>query len=148
MNENSSKPDDYHPVAGANQPETDRSADTQFIDVSPFGWRITMRSPAWRPPTDVFETESTIVVRVEIAGMREEDFSIELNGRNLTVRGSRQDMPERRAFHQMEIYFGEFAIELELPNYIETDQVQAVYSDGFLRIHLPKARPRQIPVVE
>ena len=97
-----------------------------------------MRSPAWRPPTDVFETESTIVVRVEVAGMREQDFSIELNGRNLTVRGSRQDLPERRSFHQMEIYFGEFAIELELPNYIEADRVQAVYSDGFLRVNLPK----------
>jgi len=147
MIENSTKPDDYQ-LAGANQSETDRPAETQFIDVSPFGWRITMRSPAWRPPTDVFETESLIVVRVEIAGMREEDFVIELNGRNLTVRGSRQDVPERRAFHQMEIHFGEFAIELELPNYIEADQVQAAYGDGFLRIHLPKARPRQIPVVE
>jgi len=147
MNENSSTPDEYR-LAGANQPGSDRLGDTQFIDVSPFGWRITMRSPAWRPPTDVFETENTIVVRVEIAGMREEDIIIELNGRNLTVRGSRQDVSEKRAFHQMEIYFGEFAIELELPNYIEADQVQAVYSDGFLRIHLPKARPRQIPVVE
>jgi len=147
MIEDSNKPDDYR-LAGASQPESDRSADTQFFDVSPFGWRITMRSPAWRPPTDVFETENMIVVRVEIAGMREEDIIIELNGRNLTVRGSRQDVPEKRAFHQMEIHFGEFAIELELPNYIEADQVQAVYSDGFLRIHLPKARPRQIPVVE
>ena len=147
MNEDPSKPDDYR-LAGANQPETDRPADTQFIEVSPFGWRMTMRSPAWRPPTDVFETENNIVVRVEVAGMREEDFSIELTGRNLLVRGSRQDMPERRAFHQMEIHFGEFAIELELPNYIEADQVQAVYSDGFLRIQLPKARPRQISVAE
>ena len=146
MNESSSKPDEYG-SAGTNQPESDRSVDTQF-EVSPFGWRMITRSPAWRPPTDIFEVENTFVVRVEIAGMREEDFSIELNGRNLAVRGSRQDMPERRAFHQMEIHFGEFAIELELPNYIEADQVQAVYSDGFLRIQLPKARPRQIPIVE
>ena len=146
MNESSSNPDEYR-FAGANQPESDRSADTQF-EVSPFGWRIITRSPAWRPPTDIFEIENTVVVRVEIAGMREEDFAIELDGRNLTVRGSRQDIPERRAFHQMEIHFGEFAIELELPNYIEVDQVQAVYSEGFLRILLPKARPRQIPIAE
>ena len=146
MNEASSKPDEYR-FAGSHQSESERSSDTQF-EVSPFGWRITTRSPAWRPPTDVFEIENTVVVRVEIAGMREEDFSIELNGRNLLVRGSRQDISERRAFHQMEIHFGEFAIELELPNYIEADQVQAVYSDGFLRIHLPKARPRQIPIAE
>lgn len=128
--------------------ETERPAETRFTDANPLGWRVTLRSTAWRPPTDVFETEEIIVVRVEIAGMREEDFIIELNGRNLTVRGTRQDTPERRAFHQMEIRFGEFSIELELPGYIEADQVQAVYSDGFLRIHLPKAQPRQIPVVE
>jgi HSP20 family protein len=147
MSESSSKPDDYS-LTGPEQPESDRHADTQFLEVSPFGWRLITRSPAWRPPTDIFETEDALIVRVEIAGMREQDFSIELDGRSLTVRGSRQDLPERRAFHQMEIHFGEFAIELELPNYIEADQVQAVYSDGFLRIHLPKARPRQIPIGE
>jgi HSP20 family protein len=128
--------------------ETERPSETQFIDTGPLGWRLTLRSTAWRPPTDVFETEDRIVVRVEIAGMREDDFIIELNGRNLIVRGARQDVPERRSFHQMEIRYGEFVIELELPGYIETDQVQAVYSDGFLRIDLPKARPRQIPVAE
>jgi HSP20 family molecular chaperone IbpA len=48
----------------------------------------------------------------------------------------------------MEIRYGEFAIELELPVIIDAEQVQAVYSDGFLRIDLPKARPRQIPVAE
>lgn len=128
--------------------ETERPSETRFTDTGPLGWRITLRSTAWRPPTDVFEIEDTIVVRVEIAGMREEDFVIELNGRNLMVRGTRQDTPQRGVFHQMEIRFGEFSIELELPSHIEADQVQAVYSDGFLRIHLPKARPRQIPVVE
>jgi hypothetical protein len=35
-----------------------------------------MRSPYWRPPTDVIETEEYVLVRVEIAGMREEDFVI------------------------------------------------------------------------
>jgi HSP20 family protein len=146
MTESSSKTDEYH-LTGSNQPEPDRFADGQF-EVGPFGWRIITRSPAWRPPCDIFEIENTVVVRVEIAGMREEDFSIELDGRNLVVRGVRQDMPERRAFHQMEIHFGEFAIELELPSYIDVDKVQAVYSDGFLRILLPKARPRQIPIAD
>jgi HSP20 family protein len=131
-----------------NLEETERPSESQLIETGPFGWHFTLRSTAWRPPTDVFETGDRIVVRVEIAGMREEDFVIELNGRNLMVRGTRQDAPERRAFHQMEIRYGEFAIELELPVIIDAEQVQAVYSDGFLRIDLPKARPRQIPVAE
>jgi HSP20 family protein len=107
-----------------------------------------MRTTAWRPPTDVYESEDVLVVRVEIAGMREEDFVIQLNGRILTIRGVRQDLPERRAYHQMEIRFGEFSIDLELPFHIDPEQVQATYSNGFLRVQLPKARPRQIPIIE
>jgi HSP20 family protein len=105
-----------------------------------------MHTPAWNPPTDVFETEENIIVRVEVAGMKEDDFVIELNGRVLTIRGIRQDIHERRAFHQMEIPFGEFAIELALPQPIEPGQVEAIYEHGFLRIIFQKARPRQIQI--
>ena len=43
---------------------------------------------------------------------------------------------------------GEFSIELELPFHIETDQIQATYNNGFLKIVLPKALPRHISVSE
>jgi HSP20 family protein len=107
-----------------------------------------MHTPAWNPPTDVYETEDNIIVRVEIAGMHDGDFSIELNGRLLSIRGVRQDASERRAFHRMEIPFGEFYIELALPYPIEPGRVEAIYHNGFLRVILPKARPRQIPIGE
>jgi HSP20 family protein len=109
-------------------------------------WRIISRPHAWRPPTDAYETEDAIIIRVEIAGMRESDFTISLVERNLTIRGSRQDTSERRAYHQMEIPFGEFATEVELPFPIVTEQVEATYRDGFLRIMLPKAQPKQVKV--
>ena len=127
------------------------SSDFQFLESSPLNWRLSSRSHAWRPPTDVYETEDVLHVRVEIAGMREEDFAIELNGRLLTIRGLRQDTSERLtklAYHQMEIRFGEFNVEFELPFPVDSGQVQATYSDGFLRITLPKARPHTIPIAE
>jgi HSP20 family protein len=141
MAEESSKTDAF-------RPEGEKSLESQSLETTTFNWRVSMRTPAWRPPTDVYETESTIVVRVEIPGMREDDFQIELNGRLLSIRGSRQDVPERRAYHQMEIRFGEFNIEIELPFHVEADQVGAVYQNGFLRVSLPKAHPRQIQIVE
>lgn len=109
-------------------------------------WRVSVRSPLFRPPTDVYETEEAIVVRVEIAGMREEEFSIELDDRLLSIRGIRPDVTERRAYHQMEIRFGEFSVELELPARISAHLVAAVYKDGFLQVTLPKAQPIQIQV--
>jgi len=110
-------------------------------------WHIP-RPPAWRPPTDVYETEDAFVVRVEVAGIREDDFSIHLDGRLLTVRGVRTDTTERRAYHQMEIPFGEFMLEVELTAPVSTDEVEAVYRDGFLRIHLLKSRPHTIIIEE
>src|SRR4030042_2999817 len=109
-------------------------------------WRITSRPHAWRPPTDVYETEDAIIIRVEVSGMRESDFNISLVERTLTVRGIRQDTSERRAYHQMEIPFGEFDTEIELPYTIISDKVDANYRDGFLRITLPIAQPKHIKV--
>lgn len=111
-------------------------------------WKVNARSHIWRPPTDVYETEEAIVVRVEIAGMQEDDFSISLAGRLLTIRGLRPDQPERRAYHQMEIFFGEFLTEVELPCAVMTEGVAAEYRAGFLRLVLQKDRPTKIQVVE
>jgi len=120
--------------------------DIQLMDTGISHWRMTIRTPAWHPPTDVFETEDAIIVRVEIAGMQEDDFSIELDGRSLSIHGARPDVSEQRAYHQMEIRFGDFLIEFELPIPVETNKIEAVYNNGFLRVILPKSSPRQINI--
>jgi HSP20 family protein len=130
------------------RPENQLPEDMQFLDSDPVYWRLASRAPAWRPPTDVYEMEDAIIVRVEIAGMRDDDFIIELDGRSLTIRGTRLDVSERRAYHQMEIRFGEFSSEVELPVPIIAAEVAAEYSNGLLRVVLPKARARKIHVVE
>ncbi len=129
------------PVPSPKQPE-----DVHFVDSSGEHWRLALRTPHWRPPTDVFETDNAFIVRVEIAGMEEEDFSIELDGRVLVIRGLRPDQQERRAYHQMEIRFGEFSAELEIPSPVKSEEVRAEYLNGFLRVILPKARPRKIDI--
>jgi HSP20 family protein len=111
-------------------------------------WGNGVRTHIWRPPTDVFETDEAVIVRVEIAGMREDDFSISIAGNQLTVRGNRPDVQERRAYHQMEIFFGEFNTEVNLPAPVLTDQVVAEYQAGFLRLMFPKDKPKKIKVVE
>lgn len=107
-------------------------------------WQV--RSSVWSPPTDVYETEGTYIVRMEIAGMRDEDFEISVEDDTLYIVGSRSDLPERRAYHQMEIRFGKFATAVGLPAPVNVDQSRAEYQDGFLMVTLPKARPNQIKV--
>ncbi len=106
-------------------------------------------SSIWRPPTDVYETEGVLVVLIEIAGMRDADFNIVLQGRHLKVSGVRRQTvaSETTAFHRMEIPRGEFRTTVYLPWNIQRDQVSASYRDGLLRIELPQANAQQIRII-
>lgn len=104
------------------------------------------RPNVWNPASDSYETEEAYIVRMEIAGMREEDFEIYLENDVLLITGSRSDSAERRAYHQMEIRFGTFAVPIPLAGPVQFEKIHAEYRDGFLTITLPKARPTQIKV--
>ena len=107
-------------------------------------WQV--RSNAWSPPTDAYETEEVYVVRVEIAGMHEDDFEVLLENNTLLISGSRPDHTERRAYQQMEIRFGKFSTALTMPGPINIEQARAEYKNGFLTVVLPKATSNQIKV--
>lgn len=110
------------------------------------GWRLLRRTHAWRPPTDVLETDEAYVVVVEVAGMRGADFSVTYNQRVLSIQGIRADASPRKAYHQMEIAYGEFASEVRIPVPIEASEIEATYNDGFLRVILPKAQSKEVPI--
>ncbi len=103
------------------------------------GWQV--RSSVWSPPTDAYESSDAYIVRVEIAGMREEDFDVFIQNDMLFVTGSRPDpIVEKRAYHQMEIRFGKFATSIGLPVAVDVEAARAEYKDGFLVISLPKQK--------
>ena len=109
-------------------------------------WHV--RSNIWSPPADVYETDDAVVVRVEIAGMREADFTVTLHDQLLTITGARSDPSAKVAYHQLEVRYGEFRSEVYLHWPVEQGGITATYQDGFLLVVLPKARPRRVPVVE
>lgn len=115
----------------------------------------------WRPPTDVYETPEYIVIRVEVAGMREEDFNISLVDRRLVIAGHRAEPPliepgeqgkgppsdeERLSYQNMEIRYGDFCTEILLNWHIDRDAIEATYRQGFLSVRIRKAGERRIPV--
>ena len=105
------------------------------------GWNV--RSGIWSPPTDVYETDEGCMIKVEVAGMRDEDFEVALENNILRITGSRPDHNERRAYHQMEIRFGKFEVAVEIPVVVDMERATAQYKDGFLVIILPKISSKQ-----
>ena len=117
-----------------------------FSKMRAIGWQVGIHSYAWSPPTDVFETETSFIVRVEVAGMHASDFTINTEDNFMVISGVRRESPERRAYRQMEIRFGEFSTAVEVPLGVDVNKADADYKDGFLTILLPKIKPTNIDI--
>ncbi len=101
------------------------------------------------PPTDIIELEHGLFVMIEIAGMNSEDFNITLLNRTLVVSGvRRREITEYTTYHQLEIGYGSFRVEISLPWHVNGDQVSATYREGFLLVELPRRAETHINVVE
>ena len=99
----------------------------------------------WRPPADVCESQSTIVVTVDLAGIDQDDLDVVLFEDALIVEGRRRLPADPGVvYHVAEIRQGPFRLELRLPGSIDQERVNARYDQGLLRITLLKtqANPR------
>ena len=108
------------------------------------------RGDSWQPDVDVFETETAIVVRAEIAGVRSQDLKVRVDGQVLRIGGVRPapEGSEVKRLHQMEIASGPFERRVRIPIAFEQDRVTAHVTDGFLTVTLPKREtdPRAVQV--
>ena len=115
-----------------------------------FGDRL--RGDRWLPDVDVFESASSVVVRVELAGVRSEDVRVTVDGGMLRVSGVRRvlDRSDVKRLHQMEIATGPFERRVQIPVPIDREAVSANLADGFLTVVLPRrtAGPRQVEIEE
>ncbi len=122
---------------------------------STVGGRGGAASGRWIPNTDVYETDTGLVVKVELAGMKSENLEITVEGHRLRISGSRPDVcrANKCNFLVMEISYGPFESVLELPPGYDLSQAKAIYVNGFLRIDVPLAHQLQtkstkVPIAE
>jgi HSP20 family protein len=114
--------------------------------MSPFGdiWqsdrlRLLVQT-RWRPDADTYETATAVEVVVDLAGVDEDDFEVQLFDDALVVEGRRQPLAcqEGAVYHAAGIRHGPFRVELPLPAPVDPERVAARYDRGLLRITLPK----------
>jgi HSP20 family molecular chaperone IbpA len=123
--------------------------DRLFNDMIPrIGLVAVRQQRKWRPPTDVYETEDSVMVKVEVAGMSEQDLAVSLSNRRLTVSGVRHDSSCKVSYQQLEIPYGHFSTEVFLPYAVDQDAIKATYESGFLTVTLPKIKAQRVEIVE
>lgn len=120
----------------------------------------------WSPPSDIFETPDSLVVKVELPGVNKEDIDIEVKETMLLIRGERKvDAPSDNTqkllasndssnsedsqdtqdsqdtddtIYRMECSYGLFERAFFISEDIDPNNITATIEDGVLSIVLPK----------
>lgn len=101
---------------------------------------------SWQPPIDVYETETEVIVRMEIAGVDVEDLDIRIERDLVTIAGVREGLDceedQIRCVHHREIASGRFERTIKLPCRVSRQDIRARLKDGFLEITLKRDADR------
>ena len=106
---------------------------------------------AWSPQVDIFENKEQIVLEAELPGMKPEDVEISIENNVLTLHGERkfEKKDERDNFHRVERSYGSFTRSFTLPPTVSSENANAEFENGVLRLKLAKreeAKPRRIEI--
>jgi HSP20 family protein len=116
-------------------------------------WEVPAATAAWNPSVDIFENDTSVVLKAELPGMEAKDIDVKLENNVLTLKGERRFEKETKEenYHRVEREYGKFTRSFALPAAVEVEKVTAEYKDGVLKIVLPKkeetkAKPIKVAV--
>jgi HSP20 family protein len=99
---------------------------------------------AWRPALDVLETERSIVLRVELAGVTSDEVKLVVDGEYVQISGrrtlSRAGQNQRHLL--IELPQGPFERVLRMRTPYDADAVTAKLENGILVVELPRVESR------
>jgi HSP20 family protein len=104
----------------------------------------------WSPRVDISETDKEFIIKAEIPEVKKEDVKVTVDSNVLTIRGERRQEKEEKdkKFHKIERYYGSFARRFTLPDDVELTKIEAIFKDGMLNLHIPKAKEAKSKKIE
>jgi HSP20 family molecular chaperone IbpA len=99
---------------------------------------------------DVYQTDSDIVIKSTIAGVKPEDLDVAINNDMVTIKGERknEEIVESGNYYYQECYWGSFSRSVLLPVDIISEKAEASLKNGILTIRLPKADTTKIKKIQ
>jgi HSP20 family protein len=89
---------------------------------------------------DVYQTESEIIIKTMVAGVKPEDLDVSITRDMVSIKGKREverTVDDNDYLHK-ELYWGSFSRTIVLPQEIDVDLAEAVEKHGLLILKLPK----------
>ncbi|MDN3686281.1 Hsp20/alpha crystallin family protein [Cyclobacterium jeungdonense] len=108
---------------------------------------------AYVPMVNILETDEAYRIHMGLPGMNKNDFNVELDNQVITISGSTDQKNDgnQSQYLMKEFNYHSFTRSFQLPNTIDTDQIEAKFENGMLTLFLPKreeARRRPIKIID
>lgn len=99
---------------------------------------------------DVYQTETEIVIKSTIAGVKPEDLDVSINNDMVTIKGERsnEEVVEGSNYYYQECYWGGFSRSVLLPVDVIPEKADASLKNGILTIRLPKADTNKVRKIQ
>jgi HSP20 family protein len=111
----------------------------------------TPKEEFWRPLADIVELADKMVVRLDLAGVKKENVTIELTPRKLRISGERK-LDTNEKFRLNERPYGKFRRNFTVPVDITENDIHAKFENGLLEVSWNKVQPeamrKTIPIFE
>lgn len=106
---------------------------------------------SWKPATDIIDTESDYILKMEVPGFSKDDMNIEFKDSILSVSGEvkQQEDSEDISYHWTERHKGSFSRSFRFPRSIDGKRIDAKLKDGILELKVAKpeeSKPRNIEI--
>ena len=102
------------------------------------------------PKVDLVEGGSEFTVTVDLPGLKPEEVNVEFKSGSLWITGARKEEKEEKdkTYHRIERTYGEFRRVLPLPSAVKEDEIVAKFTDGMLKVSIPKAEEAKTKHIE
>jgi len=100
----------------------------------------------WTPPADIYETETSYLIAIDLPGVDRQALEIDIDDNRLTVKGTR--VVDESMRQTTERPGGRFLRTFTVPGSVDQSQIGAEYKDGVLQVRLPKRKEQKSQRVE
>ena len=98
--------------------------------------------------TDIKESETAYILEAELPGFEKDEIKVEIKDDRLTISASRTDKKkseEKSDYVRRERSYSSYTRSFDLGG-INKDAISAAYTNGILKLTLPKEEPKKIEV--
>ena len=118
-----------------------------------FNAALTTDTRVWVPAIDVVEKQDAYLFYAELPGVDASAVEISFEQNILTLKGTKPSSIETAKDGEVRVYAaeritGSFERSVRLPEFVDSEKIQAEFINGLLKVTVPKARAAQLRKIE